>query len=175
MSSPRPINSREYKVMPNEMGFTERKAGTKACFKELEELAKSAGIQSEGSPDLRERRSILFLDTYDQSLRYSGFVLRKREDEKDGATELTLKYRSPDRYLAAPINLVGREKFEEDIGAPFHSRFSHSGTVPIGKKKGLESLGKVAKLFPGFGKNTVQEAQSAFDCETRGRQRHCCF
>ena len=63
-------------------------------------------------------------------LEQAGLILRQRVE--DDRPEFTLKYRSPDRYLASSTNmsagegLQANEKFEEDIAAPFRSRMSYT-------------------------------------------------
>jgi hypothetical protein len=67
------------------------------------------------------------------TLRQQGFVLRHRVEDDDA--ELTLKLRSPDRYVAAYAALGAddpddaRDKLEEDITPGFRSKFSRSVTV----------------------------------------------
>ena len=78
------------------------------------------------------------------------------------ATVYTLKCRTEDRYVAAGRDLRPGPKlkhdckFEEDIGVPFISRFSHSMTVSLDEheklagKKYPETLTVASKLFPGL-------------------------
>ena len=79
-----------------------------------------------------------------------------------GATEYTLKCRTEDRYVAAGRDLrpgpqlEHDSKFEEDIGVPFVSRFSHSMTVSLDEHEKLagknypDTLATAAKLFPAL-------------------------
>ncbi|MGD9632635.1 MAG: hypothetical protein AB7U97_05095, partial [Pirellulales bacterium] len=69
--------------------------------------------------------------------------------------EYTLKCRSPDRYVAVGADVRGGGdgkpdvKLEEDIGAPFVSRFSHSGKV-AGKRRMPKTLGAAVRYFPAL-------------------------
>src|SRR5262249_22334257 len=98
--------------------------------------------------------------TSDYTLRENGLLLRQRVKRKSGKTEYTLKCRTEDRYIAAGKDLSATErlkpesKFEEDIGVPFVSRFSHSTTVELDDDDELAgenfpvTLSAASKLFP---------------------------
>ena len=105
-----------------------------------------------------------------------GWFLRKRQDV-DGDLQYTLKCRSPDRYIAAGAKIEAsknvlkidhvddRKKLEEDIAAPFISRFSLSNTLTF-KKGSKPTFGKSPKtvedcdaIFPIFGGLAVNGRQ----------------
>jgi hypothetical protein len=115
------------------------------------------GAELTGSFEHVSERSIAFYDTPDEWLDARGFVLRRRQRRK--RIEYTLKCRAADRYLAAAADVQARhgtrqdQKFEEDIAAPFLSRFSHSNTVRLpeeGIPDPLRTLKDAARLFPGI-------------------------
>jgi hypothetical protein len=113
---------------------------------------------TDGRLGVQERRLIRFHDTADHCLRRNDYVFRERIDETTGQREVTLKFRHPDRYLAASRDLTpassrdARTKFEEDIKAPFHGLYSHSTKQPIGGNKDLNRLKDPGRLFPGLPK-----------------------
>ncbi len=108
------------------------------------------------------RRRIEFFDTPDQTLLVRGLILRRRED--DERVDLTLKARSEDRCLAAAAEVQAdkdlpdkrvKQKFEEDIAAPFRPRFSNSCTVKFSAgdaPPAPASLADAAAWFPDLRK-----------------------
>jgi len=152
----RKITSREYKVMLAHGAFADRKSAVESFWSELRDFARSLRIDAHGKFTSPERREIVFLDTPDFTLRRNGVILRRRvEEAKPGNVQYTLKCRSEDRYIAegmdlrATRGLTNDEKFEEDIAAPFLSRFAHSNTVTFaadddpGRPNDLREAGKV--------------------------------
>jgi hypothetical protein len=69
---------------------------------------------------------------------------------------VTLKYRHPDRYVAADRNVdpkrEGRAetKFEEDVKPPFVSVFSYSTSLEVGDDLDISRVNDVVDLFPGL-------------------------
>src|SRR5262249_8852874 len=110
--------------------------------------------------DKPQKRFIRFLDTKGNALRGNDLLLRQRVRPNDERTEYTLKCRSEDRYVSAGKNLTAATrfdatgKFEEDIGAPFVSKFSRSVTIVNGKKRATKNLpttlSAAARMFPGL-------------------------
>lgn len=151
------VTRREYKVMLDQRMFEDRKRAAASLGEDLHSLARRLkSVECDGEFDNTKKRQITFLDTRDNTIALNRFVLRQRVDLEKSRTEYTLKCRSPDRYVAAGANVEGAEgleqetKFEEDIGAPFVTRFSHSSTV-IGPADPPERLRDAAKLFPALG------------------------
>jgi hypothetical protein len=151
------IRSREYKMMLDHGVFADRKTAVESFWEELQDLANSLGVDADGQFDSPEKRTIVFLDTPDFTLRRNGVIFRRREGQDGSKVEYTLKCRSEDRYVANGIDLreaeglKGDYKFEEDIAAPFASRFSHSNTVKFAADDdpgAPEELDHAAKLFP---------------------------
>ncbi|MEQ8789249.1 MAG: hypothetical protein RIC55_23345 [Pirellulaceae bacterium] len=151
----RKIVSREYKVVLNHHMFEEPERAVRIFWKEVQAFAAAAGVKTKGRFDKQKARRIVFLDTEDHTIRLNGLVLRRRTD-RDGV-EFTLKCRSPDRYFAADAQVAAAKglkcetKFEEDIGAPFSSRFSHSCTVGT-KVDSPSTLREAAAIFPALGR-----------------------
>jgi hypothetical protein len=158
------VTSREYKVIVDSSLFADLDATLSDIVDDIGNLARSLDLECAGNFDATDpkERTILFLDTPDYTLRQNGLLFRQRVKRKSGATEYTLKCRTEDRYVAAGSDLrpgpklLHDRKFEEDIGVPFISRFSHSMTVSLDEheklagKKHPETLAAAAKLFPGL-------------------------
>jgi hypothetical protein len=158
------ISSREYKVVLDHRLFANRKEAAATFANELSACAKRLGpLRFEGRFKTDKRRTIIFLDTCDWSIRLNRFIFRQRYDIDDGEFEYTLKCRTPDRYIAAnaPVQSVAAFKhglkFEEDICAPFACRFSRSNTV-AGPRKAPWRLEEAADIFPALG-NLVRDGR----------------
>jgi hypothetical protein len=152
------IVSREYKVMLDHRLFTDRKQAVENFGHELHACTKRLkSVELKGLFERRKKREIVFLDTRDQTIALNRYVFRQRTDAETGKSEFTLKCRSPDRYVASEADLTSSRrikacvKFEEDIGAPFVCRFSHSNTVN-GPEQPPRTLKQAAMLFPVLGK-----------------------
>ncbi|WP_345323949.1 hypothetical protein [Novipirellula rosea] len=150
-----PVISREYKVMIDPRLFGNTRDGHKEVKQDLQRLAKRFDAKVSGDFSKLDQRRIQFLDTPDFSFRKNQLVLRhRRKKGGSGDGEFTLKCRSEDRYVAADADLrpakklKGEAKFEEDIAAPFRSRFSHSVTIPASAGDLPETVGKASRLFP---------------------------
>ena len=159
------VTSREYKVIVDGSLFADVEVGLSDILDDLGDLGRSVGVEVSGKFDDKDpnERSILFLDTPDYTLHENGLLLRQRVKRKSGKTEYTLKCRTEDRYIAegkdlsSVAGLKPDSKFEEDIGVPFVSRFSHSTTVELdedddlaGKKFPKTLLAAGTGSFPGF-------------------------
>ena len=152
------ITRREYKVMLEHRLFINRKSAARELNQELHAIAKRLkGVECDGQFSKTRKRDITFLDTRDLTIQLNGLLLRQRVNLNKAGTQYTLKCRSADRYLAAGADLrAGKRfeddvKFEEDIGAPFVCRFSHSNTI-LGPDRTPRTLADAAKLFPALGK-----------------------
>ena len=158
------VISREYKVIVDSSLCVDLDAALSAIFEDMGVLARSLGLEFSGKFDAEapKERTICFIDTPDCTIRQNGLLLRQRVKRKSGATEYTLKCRTEDRYIAAGRdlsagpNLKHESKFEEDIGVPFISRFSHSTTVSLDDDEELagekypQQLSAAAGFFPRF-------------------------
>ena len=162
-----PITSREYKLMLRSDRFHDREAGAKAFWNLIEFLVKKQGgevYEKQNKSKHEEIRRTLYLDTTALTLSRQGSILRIREesDEKE-KYKITLKYRSPDRYVSASQDMSTsakgktKMKFEEDILPPFRSIFAHSISVYEEERPDLSNWKEVAELFPGLKKISVDE------------------
>lgn len=155
MPSPTEITSREYKLLLSTTRFHHRNdasrewmelvaraitraGGSMLSQKALEaEQAKAKGKEpdkwkNEKSEAWNEKaRETSFLDTRDEGLRNQGWIVRLRRKGK--GTDITVKFRCPDRLLSALQDASspqgGKEKFEEDVVPPFGSQYSRSNTL----------------------------------------------
>lgn len=133
--------AREYKVLLDAAMFDRWKRGLIQFQSELAELlANSLHDPLPTTPELafhpKRQRTLQFFDTPALQLRNAGLLLRQRTRIRNpDRSELTLKRRSPDFCIAlqndpfASEELESNSKLEEDIVAPFVSRFSKSTTV----------------------------------------------
>jgi hypothetical protein len=171
-----PLRSREYKVMLDHRLFADRKAAAASFWRELKRCGRRFDdMRLEGEFDATQKRSIVFLDTPDATIRKNGFVFRQRADLEQEKTHYTLKCRSPDFFVArgarveAAAGMNGEGKFEEDIGAPYVSRYSQSTTVE-GPAKAPKNLKQAAALFTSLGELVYDGEQCSL--ETKLRSTH---
>jgi hypothetical protein len=156
------IISREYKLLLRATPFQGNDAqltrSAKDFLQDFRQAIGSIALDIDGRLAVEDRRLIRFHDTADHRLRRNDYVFRERIDEATGEREVTLKFRHPDRYLAASRDVTpasprdARTKFEEDIKAPFQGLYSHSTTQRIGGSKKLNRLNDPCQLFPGLPK-----------------------
>lgn len=104
---------------------------------------------------LTKQRLVKFYDTPSSCvLKNNGYSFRERVD--NGQREVTLKFRSNDRFISGHKNMQGNAgrnpvtKFEEDISAPFVSKYSYSTTESIGQGKNLNKMNDPIGLYPGL-------------------------
>lgn len=75
--------------------------------------------------------------------------MRVREDKESNKYTVTLKCRHPDRYISAAYDLSGptnhKIKFEEDIIAPFVTKFSISAEFNVDREPQINSLEDLKK------------------------------
>ncbi len=169
------IGSREYKVMLIAHKFAgdqeQLLKQTARFWQDFKKAIADHVFDTSGDLDeINKKRSIVFWDTVDHCLRTNGYVLRERRDFTDGSDdgnrEVSLKFRHPDRYLAAGQNVASAEgieddlKFEEDIKAPFQSLFSLSNKIPLAPEQTFAKLSDISRLFP-----SIKEGFDCFDPE----------
>ena len=109
-----------------------------------------------GTATLDHDRQVRFFDTAGSCvLDQLGYSFRERLE--NGNSEVTLKFRSPDRYIADFEDLSSStkgadSKLEADVGAtsdmPFKVVYSHSTKAPNGRK--LNRMNDIHAHFPGF-------------------------
>jgi hypothetical protein len=177
------LDSREYKLMldPNKFVSTEVTSNVNSFWEHILKpiIAHRLDLRDSGAPrskknfELDKERKILFRDTESCLLDRNGYSLRERvlsNGEQGTLTrEVTLKFRSPDLFLAAETILNGsrngsRTKFEEDIAPIFvrsnetarvvvqphsmRSLFSVSAKESVGRDVALEALRDVVAIYP---------------------------
>lgn len=154
------VNSHEYKLLLNPelfSGNTEiRATSVSRYWDQLEKLIENGSIEREtsGNLSLKKSRRIIFYDVEKScDLFNAGYIFRERIN--NGKREVTLKYRSTDKLIASRKNMEGsksknKSKFEEDLAAPFTSKYSYSTKQKVGKNKNLNKLRDAIKLYPGL-------------------------
>jgi hypothetical protein len=153
-----PVVSREYKVMlrPQRFAGDEKslRATARAFWRDFAQALGSRVVRTEGDlAEVKSQRLIRFFDTKQQRLNQSHYVFRERKDLAAGEREVTLKFRHPDRHVAADRDMTpgqrakAKTKFEEDIKAPFVSLYSFSSTLRVKEKKTFGNLEDVARMF----------------------------
>lgn len=143
------IASREYKLMVDPKRFTDN-LSVEAFIGPLH-MYTGGRIRGESLSTITQRE-ITFFDTPNQTLHNAGLILRERKEK--GITKLTLKHRHPDRFIAEKLydldcTVKGKQKYEEDIGLPFVSRYSKSCTVVLRDRLRVpQSLDELTCCFP---------------------------
>jgi len=141
------IDSREYKLMLNPAKFVGAPKPIIARFWDRllkNVIAEELDLRNNGKPRHKKEfapgseRQVVFLDTDACSLNANGYLLRERTRMKDGRRELTVKFRTPDIFLAAQSWIAaagGDVEFEEDIAPLIRRTFTRSGKVAVGFAK----------------------------------------
>ncbi|WP_353571812.1 hypothetical protein [Candidatus Albibeggiatoa sp. nov. BB20] len=153
------VGSREYKLMLNPRLFegVDPTAAVTSYWGQLKSIieAEPIGRDSRGSFSLDKLRTVKFYDTPTAcTLKSKGYTFRERVE--NGEREVTLKYRAYDRFIAGYKDMQGEAsrhpetKFEEDISAPFVSKYSHSTTQSIGDNKNLNKMDDPIGLYPSL-------------------------
>jgi hypothetical protein len=157
------LDSREYKLALDPAKFAGSDLSAKvAALRNAVKLV--IGDLDPGSKE--KHRRIVFRDTEKCALWAAGFTLRERAKLKNGNVaedaELTLKFRVPDMFIAADVNLSGSNdtKLEEDIvtfrgadgGPSMRSLYSRSVNQDVDDGEMPESVQDATKRFPGLKK-----------------------
>ena len=157
------VNSREYKIMLKADRFAGDEAEVyKAAGNFWRDSARAfTGLVLGTLGDLNQlhaRRLIRFYDTPGHQLNKNSYIFRERAAEDGPNREFTLKYRHPDRYIAADRDMraAGKNaikmKFEEDIKPAFQQLYSYSTTIPVPPEQKLDTVKNAVQLFPGLKK-----------------------
>ena len=154
------VGSREYKILLNTNSFTGN-ASTRASkvnnyWAELKSVIENSSIERDtsGNLSLEKSRTVSFYDVQGScDLFNAGYIFRERTE--NGNRQVTLKYRSPDRFIATKKDMDGTEpgwesKFEEDIAVPFVSKYSFSTKQEISNSKNLNKMDDPIRLYPGL-------------------------
>src|SRR6185503_11099156 len=158
----RKVVSREYKLMLQAAKFAGPEQHLLAVTHEVwEELVGAIApfvVRADGALDtISKERLVSYLDTQARHLWTSGYVLRLRRTLEGSRPEVTLKFRHPDRYVAAARQMKSRRiratvKFEEDIKPPFASLYGFSTSGRVGRENVPDTLDAARALFPDLAK-----------------------
>ncbi|HEY8939941.1 MAG TPA: hypothetical protein VIM59_07130 [Cellvibrio sp.] len=156
------VTTREYKLLLNPTLFTSATEATKvsdyfSSFTAVIETAIARDVS--GSLTLDKTRTVKFYDTAGTCvLDDLGYIFRERIENSQ--SEVTLKFRSPDSYIADFEDLSASSnqaetKLEADIGSkagnPFNIVYGHSTTSP--NTRTINNLEDINVHFPGFDTN----------------------
>src|SRR5262245_49171787 len=97
------VTAREYKVMLEHREFRSGRR-VRRFWNEAADFARSLRVEAQGEFGASDRRTVMFLETPGRILNANGVILRHRI-ERDGLSQLTLKCRSEDRYVAAAAHV----------------------------------------------------------------------
>ena len=153
------VTSREYKVMldPTQFAYNTEFSNV-SSFLSAADTAITAAISRtvSGSPYLSKDRTVKFYDTAGScQLKAIGYSFRERID--NGNSEVTLKFRSPDRYISDFEDLSATSgsaetKLESDVGysstSPFRVVYGHSTKAP--NTRTINEMRDINTQFPGF-------------------------
>lgn len=154
------VGSREYKILLKPSSFTgnsfARASKVSNYWSVLKNVIENDSIErnTSGSLSLDKDRTVVFYDVEGScDLFNANYVFRERVD--NGNREVTLKYRSPDRFIATKKDMDGTEsgwesKFEEDLAVPFISKYSFSTKQGISNSKNLNKMDDPVGLYPGL-------------------------
>jgi hypothetical protein len=153
------VISREYKLMLQTSNFN---YGNEFSQVDSLMLAAESAIEQaisrdvNGSLYLDHDRTVQFFDTSGScTLKSLGYSFRERIENND--SEITLKFRSPDRYIADFEDLSAdsgqaETKLESDVGRSSEQAvkivYSHSTTAP--NTRNLNNMEDINVSFPGF-------------------------
>ncbi len=156
------VTTREYKLLLNPNLFTSATESTKAneYFTSFTSVVESAIARDvSGSLTLDKTRTVKFYDTAGSCLLDDlGYIFRDRIENSQ--SEVTLKFRSPDPYIADFEDLSASSnqaetKLEADIGSktsnPFNIVYGHSTTSP--NTRTINDFEDINVHFPGFDSN----------------------
>lgn len=161
------VGSREYKILLDTTSFsgnaTTRATKVSNYWTALKNLIENDSIERDtsGSLSLEKSRTVIFYDVENSCDFFNaGYIFRERID--NGNREVTLKFRSPDRFIASKKDMDGTEsgwesKFEEDLAAPFSSKYSYSTKQGISQSKNLNKVDDPVGLFPGLDNENLDE------------------
>jgi hypothetical protein len=162
-----PITYREYKLLLRSEHFT-KPAHFHKFWKITKHTAKSVGvdIRKNGKSMDTHLREVLFFDTPKFRLYNHGFILRRRMFYKKGLPqsnhELTLKFRHPDRQVAATVDVrpllpcTHTIKFKEEIlmdrekAGSMRTVYSHGCELDTPNAILTQSFESITQVFPAL-------------------------
>jgi len=154
------ITSREYKLILNVNRFYNRQQGVVVFWDMtkylIDKISPGLTFIDQNTKTTTFERQTWYLDTPKHFMNQNGFSLRMRSERNKNKDEykMTLKYRSPDRFISAAQNLnyIGikrkhsKNKFEEDIVPAFQSKFANSTSIEL-KKQDVPHIEKCCLSF----------------------------
>lgn len=164
----KPLDSRELKLILDPKRFQDLNSGIEKFQQIVKSHIESLGgtFDMEKDPEKNHRRT-WYLDTENFELKSKNFFFRIREEEDKGYKEydVTLKCRHEDRYISANYDLISsikkeyEVKFEEDIIAPYVSKFSMSAKYKDKEKPEIHNIGELKLIFPGLHNHELKEGK----------------
>jgi uncharacterized protein YjbK len=162
----KPLDSRELKLILNPKRFQDLNNGIDKFQQIVKSQIESLGgtFDKEKDPKIKHRRT-WYLDTENFELKSKNFFFRIREEEGDKEYDVTLKCRHEDRYISSNYDLSNsiktdyEVKFEEDIIAPYVSKFSMSGKYKDNENPEINSIGELKSIFPGLHNHGLKEGK----------------
>ncbi len=156
------VTSREYKLMldPSHFIYNDESTNVSSLLSAVETSIENTIMRNvTGSPYLAKIRDVKFYDTANScELMGMGYSFRERIENNN--SEVTLKFRDADRYIAdfedlSAISSSAETKLESDIGytstVPFKVVYSHSTKVP--NTRNINEMKDINVQFPGFETN----------------------
>ncbi|MET1255528.1 hypothetical protein [Aliikangiella maris] len=156
------VTSREYKLMlkANSFSYTNEALNVLELLDNIETTVESAISRNvTGTAKLSKVRDIKFYDVEKTCvLKHIGYSFRERMT--GGNSEVTLKFRSADRYISnfenlSAISNQAESKLEADIGisstSTFNVVYGHSTKVP--NSRTINKMDDINEQFPGFQQN----------------------
>ncbi|CAH9066000.1 hypothetical protein PSECIP111951_03481 [Pseudoalteromonas holothuriae] len=153
------VTSREYKLLlePSLFDHASEAAQVNNYFSTLKPIIEQAIARDvTGTMSLDKTRTVKFFDTHAScQLKQLGYAFRERI--YNGNSEVTLKFRSPDRYIADFENVSSptqgaKTKLEADMGVkgsnPFNVVYSHSTKAP--NTRTINNFKDINTHFPEF-------------------------
>jgi hypothetical protein len=155
------LQSREYKVMLLPEAFagdeTEVRRAAGRFWVDVGLALEPLGIPTSGTFDeVKAHRRIKFFDTVEHNFNSKLYIFRERIDVDSGDRQVTLKFRHPDRYVAADRDMAAKgerraeTKFEEDVKPPFLSVYSYSTSVEVDSDAEISRVRDVLDMFPAL-------------------------
>lgn len=164
----KPLDSRELKLILDPKRFQDLNSGIEKFQQIVKSEMDSLGGTFEKEKDIKmKHRRTWYLDTENFELKSKNFFFRIREEEDEGDKEydVTLKCRHEDRYISADYDLNSsikkdyEVKFEEDIIAPYVSKFSMSAKYKDSEKPEIHSIDELKSIFPGLHNHGLKEGK----------------
>lgn len=163
----KPLDSRELKLILDPKRFQDLNNGIDK-FQQIvkSEIDSLGGTFDEENDAKMKHRTTWYLDTEDFQLKSKNFFFRIREEDGDKKEyDVTLKCRHEDRYISASYDLTSpikknyEIKFEEDIIAPYVSKFSISAKYKDKEKPEIYDVSDLKLIFPDLNNHGLKDGK----------------